>query len=277
MKRVWNEEKDNLLRRHYHKRDLDWVAQRIGVSRGAVKARAQVLGIQRKVHKREPWTDRQTAYLKRHYADTPIEVLIVKTRHDQKSIWNKAKALGLRKSREFLAEVGRKCSQHPRSIATRFVKGQEPANKGKRIEEFMTADGIRRSSQTRFKKGQLPHNTKPIGYERIDSKDGYVYIKVSMEHKMVLKHRYVWEQANGPIPDGHNIAFRDGNRQNCDLSNLYLISREEAAREQIKNETAEHRAARVVKATATRNETIRRDRIRIHWGFEPKSRLVKRW
>jgi hypothetical protein len=102
-------------------------------------------------------------------------------------------------------------------------------------------------------------------------------VDVSMEHKMVLKHRYVWEQANGPIPDGHNIAFRDGNRQNCDLSNLYLISREEAAREQIKNETAEHRAARVVKATATRNETIRRDRIRIHWGFEPKSRLVKRW
>jgi hypothetical protein len=140
----------------------------------------------------------------------------------------------------------------------------------------MTAEGIRRSSQTRFKKGQLPHNTKPIGYERVDE-NGYVYLKVSMEHKMVLKHRYVWEQANGPIPDGHNIAFRDGNRQNCDLSNLYLISREEAAREQIKNETAEHRAARVVKATATRNETIRRDRIRIHWGFEPKSRLVKRW
>ena len=68
MKRVWNEEKDNLLRRHYPKRDLDWVAGRIGVSRGAVKARAQVLGIQRKVHQRVPWTDRQLAYLRKHYA-----------------------------------------------------------------------------------------------------------------------------------------------------------------------------------------------------------------
>lgn len=276
MKKVWNEERDALLRRLYPTVHLGSLAARLGVTEKALRSRAKVLGLRRKVNVKRPWTDRQTVYLKRHYADTPIEVLIVKTRHDQKSIWNKAKALGLRKSREFLAEVGRKCSQHPRSIATRFVKGQEPANKGKRIEEFMTADGIRRSSQTRFKKGQLPHNTKPIGYERIDE-NGYVYIKVSMEHKMVLKHRYVWEQANGPIPDGHNIAFRDGNRQNCDLSNLYLISREEAAREQIKNETAEHRAARVVKATATRNETIRRDRIRIHWGFEPKSRLVKRW
>ena len=200
----------------------------------------------------------------------------MKTRHDQKSIWNKAKALGLRKSREFLAEVGRKCSQHPRSIATRFVKGQEPANKGKRIEEFMTADGIRRSSQTRFKKGQLPHNTKPIGYERMDE-NGYVYIKVSMEHKMVLKHRYVWEQANGPIPDGYNIAFRDGNRQNCDLSNLFLLSREDNARRRVSEETPEARKARVAKAQITRNKSIRRDKIRLHWGMEPIGKLVKRW
>ena len=40
MKRVWNEEKDNLLRRHYPKRDLDWVAGRIGVSKAALKSRA---------------------------------------------------------------------------------------------------------------------------------------------------------------------------------------------------------------------------------------------
>jgi hypothetical protein len=33
----------------------------------------------------------------------------------------------------------------------------------------------------------------------------------------------------------------------------------------------------VEKATKTRNETIRRDRIRIHWGMEPKTKLVKNW
>lgn len=276
MKKVWNEERDALLRRLYPTEHLGSLAARLGVTVTALKSRAKVLGLRRKVNVKRPWTDRQTAYLKRHYADTPIEVLIVKTRHDQKSIWNKAKALGLRKSREFLAEVGRKCSQHPRSIATRFIKGQEPANKGKRIEEFMTADGIRRSSQTRFKKGQLPHNTKPIGYERIDE-NGYVYIKVSMEHKMVLKHRYVWEQANGPIPDGHNIAFRDGNRQNCDLSNLYLLSRGDNARRRTQEETPEQRRIRVERCQASRNKSIRRDKIRLHWGLEPYGKLVKRW
>lgn len=33
----------------------------------------------------------------------------------------------------------------------------------------------------------------------------------------------------------------------------------------------------VEKAKQTRNETIRKDRIRIHFGLEPKTKLVKRW
>ena len=226
--------------------------------------------------KRRKWTERQVAYLIRHYADRDTEVLCQRLRRKPEQIYAKAQALGLRKPRDYSVRAGRIGAQHPAAIAHRFVKGQEPPNKGKRIEEFMSKEGIERSSRTRFQPGQLPHNTQPVGHERV-SKDGYIYIKVSMTEKMVLKHRYVWEQANGPIPDGHNIAFRDGDRTNCQLDNLYLISREDAAREQIKSETEEHRKARVVKATKTRNATIRRDRIRIHWGLEPYSKLVKRW
>ena len=182
-----------------------------------------------------------------------------------------------RKSREFLRAVGHHCAQHPRSVATRFVKGREPHNKGKRIDEFMSAEGIERSSVTRFKKGHLPHNTKPIGYERVDPKDGYIFIKVSMSGKMVAKHRYIWEQAHGKIPDGYLVSFRDGNRHNCDLSNLYLLSREENARSRILSETPEARQARVANITVSRNKSIRRDKIRIHWGMEPIGKLVKRW
>jgi len=28
---------------------------------------------------------------------------------------------------------------------------------------------------------------------------------------------------------------------------------------------------------ASRNKTIRMDKIRLHWGMEPKTKLVKRW
>jgi hypothetical protein len=36
----------------------------------------------------------------------------------------------------------------------------------------------------------------------------------------------VWEEANGPIPAGGIVIFRDGNHENFDLSNLELITRE---------------------------------------------------
>lgn len=39
----------------------------------------------------------------------------------------------------------------------------------------------------------------------------------------VAKHRYVWEQAYGPIPEDHCIIFVDGNSKNCELSNLRCI------------------------------------------------------
>ena len=35
--------------------------------------------------------------------------------------------------------------------------------------------------------------------------------------------------------------------------------------------------AMLQKREQTRNETIRRDRLRIHWGLEPKTKLVKQW
>lgn len=274
MKRVWNEEKDNLLRRHYPKRDLDWVAQRIGVSRGAVKARAQVLGIQRKVHKREPWTDRQLAYLRKHYADMRAEDIAKKVRHTIGSVWRTASKLGLKKSPEFLAQWGHLVASTEGARRNQFAKGHVSHNKGKSIEEFMSEEGIRNSSRTRFKAGHRPHNTRDVGTDCTHA-DGYVYLKT--EDGPVLKHRYVWEQHNGEVPEGYVIAFIDGNRQNCDISNLTLMSREENARRRTEAETPEARKARVAKAQITRNKSIRRDRIRIHWGMEPLGKLVKRW
>lgn len=42
-------------------------------------------------------------------------------------------------------------------------------------------------------------------------------------------HRVVWEEHNGPIPDGKMIIFRDGDRSNCDISNLMLVTKGENA------------------------------------------------
>ena len=189
MKRFWTEEKDALLRRDYPTKHLGSLAVRIGTTVAGLKTRAKKLGLHREVNTHHPWTQRQTAYLKRHYADTPLDVLIEKTKHCQGSIYRKAAALGLRKSQELLSEAGRRVAASPRSQACRFGKGHEPYNKGKRDYEFRSREASERCAATQFKKGSRPHNARPVGYEsfRCVKGTGYVFIKVSEDKPMVMK------------------------------------------------------------------------------------------
>lgn len=226
--------------------------------------------------KRKLWTEKQVEYLKQNYEKKDTDVICRRLRKKPAQVYRKAMKLGLRKPKDYYSRAGRKGAQHPVSVARRWKKGHTPFNKGKHIEEFMSAEGITRSSRTRFQKGHHPVNTKPIGYERTGT-DGYIYIKVAMGRKMVLKHRWLWAQTYGEVPDGYCVAFRDGNRSNCEIGNLYLLSRVDSALRLTQNESLEKRQQRVAKCQATRNKTIRRDRVRIHWGLEPKSKIVKRW
>lgn len=109
----------------------------------------------------------------------------------------------------------------------RFEKGHIPANKGTHPKT------VGRMAETQFKKGGLPHNTKPIGYERI-TKDGYIEVKIAMRpgdtkdgHNFVGKHRLIWEAVNGPVPRGHKLIFLDGDRKNCDIENIALVTNAE--------------------------------------------------
>lgn len=106
----------------------------------------------------------------------------------------------------------------------RFEKGHIPANKGTHPHT------VGRMAETQYKKGNLPHNTKPVGYERI-SKDGYVEVKIAMRpshpnknDNFVPKHRLIWEEHHGTIPKGSKIIFLDGDKRNFDIENLALVS-----------------------------------------------------
>lgn len=113
----------------------------------------------------------------------------------------------------------------------RFAKGIEPHNKGK----SHPARG--RSAATQFKKGQTPHNTNYLGHERIDPKDGYIYISVDQpnpytgyERRYVLKHKWLWEKVNGPVPHGMALKCLDSNKTNTDPSNWEPVKRAVLAR-----------------------------------------------
>ncbi len=106
-----------------------------------------------------------------------------------------------------------------------FVKGQVPYNLG--MKRPFNAN----SAKTQFQAGNLPHNTKYLGHERVD-KNGYLEISVAetnphtgFERRYVLKHKYLWEQLHGPVPQGHALKCLDGNRLNTDPSNWALIPR----------------------------------------------------
>ena len=84
---------------------------------------------------------------------------------------------------------------------------------------------------TFFKKGQRSHNWAPVGTEVFH--DGYMLVKVKdgpdlgQWDRWVFKQRLVWEQHNGPIPEGYCVSFLDGDHRNCDISNLFLVSNQE--------------------------------------------------
>src|SRR5699024_8874048 len=79
-----------------------------------------------------------------------------------------------------------------------------------------------------------PTNYRPVGSERIDSKDGYIVIKVkdkgTYQERWRHKHVVEWEKYNGKVPKNHTVVFLDGNKENINIDNLALLSRSELLR-----------------------------------------------
>ena len=111
-------------------------------------------------------------------------------------------------------------------LTGRFEKGQISFNRGKKWCEYMSEEGQANSRKTTFRKGNLPHNYRPIGSERINV-DGYIEIKVADPNKWELKHRCVYEEHFGKIPEGYNVMFLDKNKLNLEPDNLILVSKHE--------------------------------------------------
>lgn len=275
MKTVWTRKMVRAVKKQYATcESLKSLAAELGVSVFGLRSKANALGFVRR-GKDFYWTAEEDAILRAEYAETPMEELVKKLHRSQRSIWQRAQQFGLRRSEEFIRELGRKSSQHPKSIAARFKKGFVPFNKGKKEQEFRSQEAIERCRTTQFKPGHRPHNARPEGYESV--RNGNVYIKVKGESRMRPKHRYVWEQHYGPVPEGMCVTFRDGNKLNCSIENLLLITESEKATRVTESMSPEQERLRVERSRATRNESIRKDKMRIRWGLEPKTRLVKRY
>ncbi|EAU43905.1 HNH endonuclease [Salipiger bermudensis] len=107
-----------------------------------------------------------------------------------------------------------------------FKKGQVPPNKGRK---GYCAPG---SEKGWFKKGErrgvAVELYKPIGTERV-SKDGYIERKIHdgmpLQSRWRAVHLIRWEEANGPLPDGHCLKCLDGDKANTAPDNWEAIPR----------------------------------------------------
>lgn len=172
------------------------------------------------------WTEEELVILKYLYPCTFTKTLATffncrleqvyqqaKRHNFKKNVWYKATPMAQRLRRG--DELGK---------PYRFKKGQVPLNKG---IKGISYEGMK---ATQFKPGQKPPNHKPVGTVRICAKDGYLSIKMEEgKRQWVQLNRMIWERMNGSIPDGYVVTFIDGNKQNCKITNLTLMSFKENA------------------------------------------------
>ncbi len=108
-----------------------------------------------------------------------------------------------------------------------FLKGHT-INKGRKL----TPTEYENAKKGFFKKGHKPKKQVPIGTEIVD-KDGYVQVKIDdiqyARHcdNWIFKHKLIYEQHKGPVPEGYAVIFADGDKRNFDLDNLVLVTRAE--------------------------------------------------
>lgn len=106
----------------------------------------------------------------------------------------------------------------------RFTEGHTSWQTGMSGEEYMS-----HFTEDSFKKSIAGLMIRKHDIGDTILKSGELWVVVSVEDnvpltdRIVIKRRYVYEQAYGKIPKGYRVIHLDGNRLNCELDNLYCI------------------------------------------------------
>lgn len=175
---------------------------------------------------RHPWTKREERTLRRQYPHRQTKLIAADLGRSVLATYQRAQIMGLHKSAAFLASPAAGRLNGVRGTAHRFTTGHQTWNKGL---QGLDIGG----KATRFKPGNRPHTWRPIGSERVTD-DGIRQRKVSdtgyppRDWKAI--HVLMWEAENGPVPRGHIVVFKDHNRENLEIENFELVTRQELMR-----------------------------------------------
>lgn len=170
------------------------------------------------------WTPAEYALLDSRYPHERTDVIAKDLGRALKSVYAMASLRGLHKTAAYLASPDAHRFDGVKGVGSRFAKGLVPWNKG------MRWDSGGRSHATRFKPGTVPPNRQEVGALRITS-DGVLEIKArdGLRGWEPLS-RWTWERERGPIPKGMAVRFRNGDPHDCQIDNLYLVTRADLMR-----------------------------------------------
>jgi len=201
------------------------------------------------------WTAEDLAVLRRHYADTPTAALAARLGCSVKQVYRAASRHGLLKSTEYLASAAACRLQRgaDTGIEYRFQPGQVPWNKG-----VPGSTGLHPNTAAHHykpgRKASDARNYQPIG--SLSVRSGYLARKLTDDpalppmQRWGLVHRLVWEEVHGPIPAGHAVVFRPGQRTldeaQITLDRLELVTRAELMRRNSYHTNLPPELARVV-------------------------------
>jgi HNH endonuclease len=221
---VWTPELDEILAELFPDTAATALAEVLGATAAAIRQRAMTLGIKKAPDfaaecarsgglARSPFTPEISEVIELLYPDTLTQDIADLIGMSLERVHAYANHKGWKKTKQFMRDTARERTgpDHPMR-RHQFPKGHVPANKGVKGISYPGMEA------TQFKKGQMPYTWQPIGTLRINA-DGYLDRKVSdtrargfSRRDWVPVHRLVWIEANGPVPEGHIVRFKDGMR-----------------------------------------------------------------
>ena len=154
------------------------------------------------------YTDEQLEYLR--------EIAEGRTREEIQELFNSKfnAAVTLGSLRSTMSRRGIRSNMQ--GYRTRYAKEHKLWNTGKK--------GICISGEaTQFKRGNLPPTHLQVGSEA--EREGIILVKTAEPNIWMRKHIMVWEMHHGTVPDGYVVSFKDGDKLNCVIDNLFLVSR----------------------------------------------------
>lgn len=116
----------------------------------------------------------------------------------------------------------KKMEQAADQMAEAAIKGEDTQSLAKEYQ-------AQKSNRRRYEKIMQQLDKMEVG-EFTHTTDGYLIRKVqedgTQRERFEFVHRAAWEEHHGEIPQGKMVSFLDGDKDNCNIENLFLIDNE---------------------------------------------------